>query len=92
MKLDWDRPGVVRATLKVEELAAVVAGARLAAAALAAQSPEQAEQLARVLASFDRALAHLRQVPAPPVADDADTAAVANDDDERASRAPVVVE
>ena len=55
MKLDWDRPGVVRATLKVEELAALVAGARLAAAALAAQSPEQAGELERVLAGFDRA-------------------------------------
>ena len=38
MKLDWERPGVVRATLKVEELAALVAGARMAAAALANQS------------------------------------------------------
>ena len=30
MQLGWDRPGVVRATLKVQELAALVAGARLA--------------------------------------------------------------
>jgi hypothetical protein len=60
MKLDWDRPGLVRATLKVEELAALVAGARLAAAALAVQSPDQAGELGRVLASFDRALSHLR--------------------------------
>ena len=29
MKLDWDRPGVLRATMKVEELAALAAGARL---------------------------------------------------------------
>jgi hypothetical protein len=62
MKLDWDRPGLVRATLKVEELAALVAGARLAAAALAAQSPEQAGELERVLAGFDRALTHLGPV------------------------------
>jgi hypothetical protein len=62
MKLDWDRPAVVRATLTVEELAALVAGARLAAAALAAQSPEQADQLERVLAGFDRALSHLGPV------------------------------
>jgi hypothetical protein len=62
MNLDWDRPGVVRATLKVEELAALVAGARLAAAALAAQSPEQAGELERVLAGFDRALTHLGPV------------------------------
>ena len=64
MKLDWERPGVVRATLKVEELAALVAGARLAAAALAAQSAEQADDLERVLGSFDRAVAHLGPVPA----------------------------
>jgi hypothetical protein len=60
MKLDWDRPGVVRATLKVQELAALVAGARLAAAALAAQSDEQADELERVLKGFDRSLDHLR--------------------------------
>ena len=60
MKLDWERAGVVRATLKVPELAALVAGARLAAAALAAQSPDQAADLERVLSGFDRALDHLR--------------------------------
>jgi hypothetical protein len=62
MKLDWDRPGVVRATLKVEELAALVAGARLAAAALAAQSAEQSDELERVLGGFDRAVTHLGPV------------------------------
>jgi hypothetical protein len=61
MTLDWDRPGVVRATLKVQELAALVAGARLAAAALAAQSAEQADELERVLNGFDRSLDHLRR-------------------------------
>ena len=65
MRLAWDRPGVLRATVKVEELAALVAGARLAAAALAAQSPEQAEELAGVLGSFDRAVAHIGPVPDP---------------------------
>jgi hypothetical protein len=59
MKLDWDRPGVVRATLKVQELATLVAGARLAAAALAGQSAEQAGELERVLTGFDRAVTHL---------------------------------
>lgn len=63
MRLAWDRPGVVRATLKVEELAALVAGARMAAAALAGQSAEQALELDRVLAAFDRALRHLGPVP-----------------------------
>jgi hypothetical protein len=59
MKLDWDRPGVVRATLKVQELARLVAGARLAAAALAGQSAEQAGELEQVLTGFDRAVTHL---------------------------------
>jgi hypothetical protein len=59
MQLDWERPGVVKVTLKVPELAALVAGARLAAAALAAQSPEQATELERVLSGFDRSLVHL---------------------------------
>lgn len=63
MRLAWDRPGVVRATLKVEELAALVAGARMAAAALAGRSAEQALELDRVLAAFDRALRHLGSVP-----------------------------
>lgn len=63
MKIDWDRPGVLRATLRVEELAAIVAGARLAAAALAAQSAEQSKNLEQVLASFDRALVHLGPGP-----------------------------
>ena len=65
MKLAWDRPGVLRATLKVEELAALVAGARMAQAALGAESPEQADGLGRVLADFDRALTHLGPVPEP---------------------------
>jgi len=65
MKLDWDRPGVVRATLTVQELAALVASTRMAAASLAAASPEQAEELERVLAGFDRAAAHLGSGPRP---------------------------
>ena len=68
MRLDWERAGVVRATLKVQELAALVAGARLAAAALAAQSPDQAVELERVLSGFDRALDHLRRPASTPAA------------------------
>ena len=63
MQLDWDRPGVVTMTLKVPELAALVAGARLAAAALATQSAEQSAELERVLSGFDRSVAHLRAAP-----------------------------
>ncbi len=59
MKLDWERPGVVQATLKVQELATLVAGARLAAAALAGQSAQQAAELELVLTGFDRAVTHL---------------------------------
>ena len=61
MKLDRDRLGVIRTTLQVQGLAALVAGARLAATALAAQSDEQADELERVLKSFDRSLEHLRR-------------------------------
>ena len=63
MKLGWDRPGVVRVTLKVAELAALVAGARLAAAALSGPSTDQAEELERVLMGFDRAVTHLGAAP-----------------------------
>jgi len=59
VKLDWDRPGVLRATLTVQELATLVAGARMASAALAGQSAEQAVELDRVLAGFDRAAGRL---------------------------------
>lgn len=65
MRLDWDRPGVVRATMAVRELAALVVSARMAAASLAAASPEQAKELERVLESFDRAAAHLGTGPSP---------------------------
>ena len=63
MQLDWDRPGVLRATLKVQEMATLVAGARLAAAALAARSEEQAADLTRVIESFERAAGHLGPPP-----------------------------
>jgi hypothetical protein len=65
MRLDWDRAGVLRVTLKVPELAALVAGARLASAALAAQSTEQADELERVLSGFDRSVSRLGPAPAP---------------------------
>jgi hypothetical protein len=58
MRLEQPRPNVVRLTAAVPELAALVAGARLAAAALAAQDANGAADLVRVLADFDRAAAH----------------------------------
>lgn len=42
-----------------------MAGARMAAAALASQSGEQADELERVLAGFDRAVTRLGPVPGP---------------------------
>ena len=65
MRLSWDRPEIVRVELHVTELATLIAGARLAAAALAANSAEQAAALERVLAAFDRAAGHLGAVPRP---------------------------
>jgi len=55
MRLAWERPGVVRMTVKVSELAALVAGARVAARALAAEPGEPAEELARLVDGFDQA-------------------------------------
>ena len=61
MRLEWDRPGVVRATAKVEELALLVAAGRVAAAAFEGQPGEQAEALRRLLQNLDRALEGLRR-------------------------------
>ena len=63
MKLEWERPGVVRATAKVEELALLVAAGRIAAAALENQPGEQAEALKKVLGSLDRSIEALRAHP-----------------------------
>jgi hypothetical protein len=60
MKLAWERTGIVRLTARIEELAALVAGGRLALAALDGQAGERGDVLARVLADFDRAARALR--------------------------------
>jgi hypothetical protein len=59
VKLEWERPGVVRATAKVEELALLVAAGRIAAAALEGEAGEQRDALVTTLANLDRAIAHL---------------------------------
>jgi hypothetical protein len=59
MKLEWRRPGIVTVTARVEELATLVAGSRLAERALAGQG-EDTSSLNRVLADFDRAGQALR--------------------------------
>ena len=61
MRLEWDRPGVVVMTAKVEELALLVAAGRVAAAAFENQPGEQADALNRVLGNLDRAVAGLRR-------------------------------
>ena len=66
MRLAWERPGVVQMTVKVGELAALVAGARVAARALAAQPSETTGELNRLLTDFDRASRGLKTaVPNP---------------------------
>jgi hypothetical protein len=56
MKLEWHRQNVVRMTARVEELAALLAGARLAAGALEVQAGESASDLRRVIGDLDRAV------------------------------------
>lgn len=64
MRVEWQRPGVVLVTAKVEELALLVAAGRLAAAALENQPGAQAAALTRVLRDLDRALdAHRAVTP-----------------------------
>ncbi|MDQ4109012.1 MAG: hypothetical protein M3138_09445 [Actinomycetota bacterium] len=61
MKLAWERPGIVRLTARIEEVAALVAGGRVALGALEGQPGERSAGLARVLADFDRAARALRR-------------------------------
>lgn len=63
MKLEWERPGVVRMTARVEELAALVAGSRMAGRALASSPDGPVVGLDRVLAGFDRASRVLTRTP-----------------------------
>lgn len=60
MKLEWQRPGVVRMTAKVDELATLVAGCRMAKHALDSSPERDPDELTRVLADFDRAMRALR--------------------------------
>ncbi len=61
MRLEWERPGVVRVTAKVEELALLVAAGRVAAAAFDGQPGEQADALNRLLRNLDRTMEGLRR-------------------------------
>lgn len=60
MKLQWERPGVVRVTATVQEMAALVAGARMASRLMVDAPGERGAELVRVLAGFDRAGRGLR--------------------------------
>lgn len=68
MKLRWERPGVVSMTARVEEIAALVAGGRIAAAALRDVGQEAGGDLTRVLDDFDRASRALAGSDASPPA------------------------
>jgi hypothetical protein len=69
MKLQWERPGVVSLTARVGEIAALVAGGRIAAAALRDVGQEGGGDLTRVLQDFDRASRALAgSEPSPPMA------------------------
>jgi hypothetical protein len=63
MRLEWERPGIVRLTARIEEIAALVAGGRLSAQALETEPGKQAGGLTRVLADFDRAARALQTRP-----------------------------
>lgn len=65
MRLRWEREGVVRMTARLEELAHLVAGARIALRVLEQGEMERAEELGRVLGRFDRAARALQQEPIP---------------------------
>ena len=61
MRLEWDRPGVVLMTAKVEELALLMAAGRVAAAAFENRPGERADALNRLLRNIDRAVEGLRR-------------------------------
>ena len=71
MRVRWEPDGVVPPAAKLDELAALVAEARLAAQALAARGTatepggpgREGAELARVLDGFDQAIAALRAIP-----------------------------
>ena len=66
MRLEWARPGVVRATAHVYELAALVSAARLVAESASPEIPPEAlEQLRQILDEYDAQTVRLREAPSP---------------------------
>lgn len=64
MRLEWARPGVVRATTHAYELAALVSAARLVAESDPPEVPPEAlEQLRQILSEYDAQALRLREAP-----------------------------
>jgi predicted pyridoxine 5'-phosphate oxidase superfamily flavin-nucleotide-binding protein len=55
MRLGWERPGIVRMTVKIGELAALIAAARVAVRAPGDRPEESTEELRRILGDFEQA-------------------------------------
>lgn len=66
MRLEWARPGVLRATAHAFEFAALVAAARYVVESAPPDIPEESlEQLRAVLSGYDDQARHLHRAPAP---------------------------
>ncbi|MFD5899543.1 MULTISPECIES: hypothetical protein [unclassified Streptomyces] len=66
MRLEWARPGVVRATAHAYELAALVSAARLVAESASPEIPPGTlEDLRQILDDYDAQVARLREAPFP---------------------------
>lgn len=62
MRLEWARPGVVRATAHAFEIAALVSAARLVAESAPPEMPPEAlDQLRQVLRDYDAQARQLRE-------------------------------
>ncbi|GAA3065777.1 hypothetical protein FHS39_001662 [Streptomyces olivoverticillatus] len=62
MRLQWERPGVLRITSHAYEFAALVAAARYVAECEPEEIPDEAlEQIRTVLADYDAQLSGLRE-------------------------------
>lgn len=61
MRIEWDRPGVLRVTSRAYEFAALVAAGRYVAEFAPVEVPAEAlEQLRRVLDDYDAQISRLR--------------------------------
>lgn len=66
MRLEWARPGVVRATAHAYEFAALVTAARLVAESASPEIPPEASgQLRQILNEYDAQTVNLREASSP---------------------------